>query len=70
MRDLSSTASHRVRMPGFMAAGGTGGVAEPLAEGCGGAGVAIGCDAAWSGMAIPFDREATMRPVSWTVRRC
>ena len=56
MRDLSSTASHRVRMPGFMAAGGTGGVAEPLAEGCGGAGVAIGCDAAWSGMAIPFRR--------------
>jgi hypothetical protein len=55
MRNLSSTAGHRVRMPGFVAAGGTGGVVAPLADGCGHVGVAIGCDAAWSGMAVPFD---------------
>jgi len=49
MRNLSSAAGRRVRMGAFVAAGG---VAVPLADGCGRVGVALGFDAACSGMAF------------------
>jgi hypothetical protein len=39
-------------MRSFVAAGGTGGVAAPLADGCGRVGVTLGFDAAWSDMAF------------------
>jgi hypothetical protein len=50
----------------FVAAGG---VAVPLVDGCGRVGVALGLDAACSGMG-PFKGEMWMRPSNIAVRRC
>jgi hypothetical protein len=67
MRNLSS----RVGLPmwAFVAAGGTGGVAVPLADGRMRVGGALGCDAG-SGMAFPFEGGVWRRPgsrVVWAV---
>jgi hypothetical protein len=56
MRNLSSMTGRRMRMRAFAEAGGVGGVAVPLADGRGWVGVALGFDAACSGMEIPLSK--------------
>lgn len=48
----------RMRMRAFAEPGGAGGVAVPLADGRGWVGVALGFDAAGSGMEIPLESGA------------